>query len=242
MGWSVLALDPRSFYPCDTIQEACGCEPSYEKRGSRKIAKVTDSCNHIPNVSRLFNYHSRPVARPGREEPTIPDFFGPECRINGQDGVSADADGDGDGDLDVDMDAKEPQPTSNQGSDSQDESVSAAPSPHPIQGLAAQVLNDEGAGAAFLEFLRGAAAGVDYDSGNVGDGVEDDDDDDDDDDNDDDDGDDSDDGEDDGDDNFPDDDSGSSLTYEEIANYVDVGDAPDEISNLMSSRMLRNAL
>lgn len=80
-GWSVLALDPRTFRQAKTLEEACGCDPKPRVQDSRLFYDVSEQVTRIPDTSRLYNYFP-PAVKTEQEEPTLPDIFSSDCRIS----------------------------------------------------------------------------------------------------------------------------------------------------------------
>ncbi|KAL4967373.1 uncharacterized protein BDV14DRAFT_169891 [Aspergillus stella-maris] len=83
-GWSVIALDPRTFHPVKTEEEACGGKPERRSKGKHEYLDVTDLCKRIPDTSRSYNYFP-PAVRLEPNETALPDIFEADCRIGGED-------------------------------------------------------------------------------------------------------------------------------------------------------------
>ncbi|KAL6236025.1 hypothetical protein BDW75DRAFT_207862 [Aspergillus navahoensis] len=81
-GWSVIALDPRSFHLVKTEEEACGGQPRRRAKNKHKILDLTNLTKRIPDSSRLYN-HFPPAVKAEPEETLLPDFFSADCLING---------------------------------------------------------------------------------------------------------------------------------------------------------------
>jgi hypothetical protein len=79
-GWAVLALDPRTFQPVKTTEEACGGRPLRRKKRGQVFFDITRLCNRIPDASRLYNYFP-PAVRSEPDQSVLPDIFGADCRI-----------------------------------------------------------------------------------------------------------------------------------------------------------------
>ncbi|OQE21981.1 hypothetical protein PENSTE_c011G01135 [Penicillium steckii] len=83
-GWSVIPLDPRTFRPCRTVEEACGCKPDAQNIAQRTILDISRGIEGVPDASQIFVYgfkhkdSSRDVA-----PACIPDdMFSSDCRID----------------------------------------------------------------------------------------------------------------------------------------------------------------
>jgi hypothetical protein len=80
-GWSVLALDPRSFRMHQSYFEACGgkvfLRPS---QPSNAVLDVTNLALDVPDASSVFN-RIFPAVDNGPEEPVLPDIFDRYSRI-----------------------------------------------------------------------------------------------------------------------------------------------------------------
>ncbi|KAL2828198.1 hypothetical protein BDW59DRAFT_51469 [Aspergillus cavernicola] len=81
-GWSVIALDPRSFHLLDSTEEACGGQPQRRMKDGQAILDLTKLSNRIPDASRLYNYFP-PAVKGEPEEAVLPDIFGADCLIGG---------------------------------------------------------------------------------------------------------------------------------------------------------------
>lgn len=55
-GWSVIPLDPRTFRPCRTIEEACGCKPDAQNIAQRTILDTSRAIEGVPDASQIFVY------------------------------------------------------------------------------------------------------------------------------------------------------------------------------------------
>ncbi|CAI7678686.1 unnamed protein product [Penicillium manginii] len=55
-GWSVIPLDPRTFKPCRTIEEACGCKPDAQNIAQRTILDTSRGIERVPDASQIFVY------------------------------------------------------------------------------------------------------------------------------------------------------------------------------------------
>ncbi|EED19284.1 conserved hypothetical protein [Talaromyces stipitatus ATCC 10500] len=83
-GWSVLALDPRSFRLRQSYVQACGgkvyLRPS---RHDTAVLDVTNLALEVPDASSMFNplFPVFPVVDLPREEPVLPDIFDRYSRI-----------------------------------------------------------------------------------------------------------------------------------------------------------------
>ncbi|KAJ5109882.1 hypothetical protein N7532_002527 [Penicillium argentinense] len=81
-GWSVIPLDPRTFKPCESIEEACGCKPDAQTVAQRTILDTTRSIEGVRDASQIFVYgfkhrdSSRDVA-----PALIPDEMFSDCRV-----------------------------------------------------------------------------------------------------------------------------------------------------------------
>ncbi|KAL5047764.1 hypothetical protein BDW71DRAFT_196535 [Aspergillus fruticulosus] len=80
-GWSVIALDPRSFHLVKSEEEACGGQPRRRVRNKHEILDLTNLTKRISDSSRLYN-HFPPTVKAEPEETVLPDFFGSDCLIN----------------------------------------------------------------------------------------------------------------------------------------------------------------
>ncbi|KAL4976484.1 hypothetical protein BDW66DRAFT_159669 [Aspergillus desertorum] len=81
-GWSVIALDPRSFHLVNSEEEACGGQPRRRVINKHEILDLTNLSKRIPDSSRLYN-HFPPAVKAEPEVTLLPDFFGADCLING---------------------------------------------------------------------------------------------------------------------------------------------------------------
>jgi hypothetical protein len=80
-GWTVLALDPRTFRRAATLDDACGGRPQFRVKDGHDFIDISKLTNHIPDASHLYNYFP-PAVRAEPERPTIPDIFSPDCQID----------------------------------------------------------------------------------------------------------------------------------------------------------------
>lgn len=87
-GWSVIALDPRTFRLCRSYVEACGGRPYLKMNERETVLDLTNLNRDIPDASHLYNYFP-PSVREGPEEPTFPDIFDPDCCISKRDRATA---------------------------------------------------------------------------------------------------------------------------------------------------------
>ncbi|KAL4918085.1 hypothetical protein BDW62DRAFT_182330 [Aspergillus aurantiobrunneus] len=81
-GWSVIALDPRTFHLLKSEDEACGGQPQRRVKDKQKVLDLTNISENLPDVSRLYNYFP-PAVKAEPEETVLPDFFGADCLVNG---------------------------------------------------------------------------------------------------------------------------------------------------------------
>ncbi|RDW83867.1 uncharacterized protein DSM5745_04193 [Aspergillus mulundensis] len=81
-GWSVIALDPRSFHLVKTEEEACGGRPRRRIKNKHEILDLTNLTKNLPDSSRLYN-HFPPAVKAKPDETVLPDFFGADCLISG---------------------------------------------------------------------------------------------------------------------------------------------------------------
>ncbi|KAL2001903.1 hypothetical protein VTN02DRAFT_1027 [Thermoascus thermophilus] len=83
-GWTVIALDPRTFRLCRSYVEACGGRP-YQKMNQREtVLDLTNLSRDIPDASHLYNYFP-PSVREALDEPTFPDIFDSDCCVSKRD-------------------------------------------------------------------------------------------------------------------------------------------------------------
>ncbi|KAE8372841.1 hypothetical protein BDV26DRAFT_83002 [Aspergillus bertholletiae] len=80
-GWSVIALDPRSFHLLKSTKDACGGRPHRREENGKPILDLTKLSSRVPNASRLYNYFP-PAVKAEPEQSILPDIFGPDCCIN----------------------------------------------------------------------------------------------------------------------------------------------------------------
>lgn len=78
-GWSVLALDPRSFRIRHSYTEACGGQVHF-RLSNPYILDVTHLAQDVPDISFVYNPFSAAVER-NEEEPTLPGIFDIQSRI-----------------------------------------------------------------------------------------------------------------------------------------------------------------
>ncbi|PLB49408.1 hypothetical protein P170DRAFT_475705 [Aspergillus steynii IBT 23096] len=80
-GWSVIALDPRSFHLLKSTEEACGGRPQRRVKDGQPVFDLTKLSGRVPNASQLYNYFP-PAVKAEPERPVLPDIFGVDCRIS----------------------------------------------------------------------------------------------------------------------------------------------------------------
>lgn len=80
-GWAVLALDPRTFQPVKSTEEAFGGQPLRRKKRRQVVLDITRLSNRIPDASHLYNYFP-PAVRSEPDQSVLPDIFGADCRIS----------------------------------------------------------------------------------------------------------------------------------------------------------------
>jgi hypothetical protein len=80
-GWTVLALDPRTFQPVKTTEEAFGGQPLRRKKRGQVVLDITRLSNRTPDASHLYN-HFPPAVRSEPDQSVLPDIFGADCRIS----------------------------------------------------------------------------------------------------------------------------------------------------------------
>ncbi|KAL4939573.1 hypothetical protein BDV06DRAFT_198598 [Aspergillus oleicola] len=83
-GWSVIALDPRTFHPVKTEEDACGGQPKRRFKGKHEFLDVTDLSRRLPDTCRVYNYFP-PAVRAEPDATVLPDIFKADCRIDGDD-------------------------------------------------------------------------------------------------------------------------------------------------------------
>ncbi|RDH37424.1 hypothetical protein BDQ94DRAFT_166618 [Aspergillus welwitschiae] len=93
-GWSVIALDPRTFHRVKSTEEACGGPPNRRVKGGRTVYDLTRANSRIPNASQIYNFFP-PAVKIESEEPVLPDIFGADCCISRRNGPSQAAFADG---------------------------------------------------------------------------------------------------------------------------------------------------
>ncbi|KAI9375862.1 hypothetical protein BJX61DRAFT_492799 [Aspergillus egyptiacus] len=79
-GWSVIALDPRSFQLLKSTEEACGGQPQRREKDGQTVLDLTKVSSKIPDASRIYNYFP-PAVRSEPEEIVLPDFFSTDSRV-----------------------------------------------------------------------------------------------------------------------------------------------------------------
>ncbi|KAB8237720.1 uncharacterized protein BDW43DRAFT_264029 [Aspergillus alliaceus] len=79
-GWSVIALDPRTFHLLKSTEDACGGHPQRRAEDGQSILDLTKLSNRIPNASQLYSYFP-PAVKAEPEQPILPDIFGADCCI-----------------------------------------------------------------------------------------------------------------------------------------------------------------
>ncbi|KAL4884051.1 hypothetical protein BJY04DRAFT_183851 [Aspergillus karnatakaensis] len=85
-GWTVIALDPRTFHLSKSTKEACGGQPQRRVKDGRTVLDLTRLTKDVPDASRIYK-HFPPAVRADPEEPSLPDIFGPDCLLSGDDGT-----------------------------------------------------------------------------------------------------------------------------------------------------------
>ncbi|PWY78712.1 hypothetical protein BO83DRAFT_213620 [Aspergillus eucalypticola CBS 122712] len=93
-GWSVIALDPRTFHRVKSTEEACGGPPIRRAKNGRTVYDLTRANSRIPNASQIYNFFP-PAVKIESEEPVLPDIFGADCCISRRNGASQAAFADG---------------------------------------------------------------------------------------------------------------------------------------------------
>ncbi|KAL5339713.1 hypothetical protein BJX70DRAFT_397425 [Aspergillus crustosus] len=81
-GWTVIALDPRTFHLVKSTEDACGGQPQRRVKDGQAVLDLTKLSNDVPDASRLYNYFP-PAVRAEPEETVLPDIFGADCLIGG---------------------------------------------------------------------------------------------------------------------------------------------------------------
>ncbi|KAF9891313.1 hypothetical protein FE257_004168 [Aspergillus nanangensis] len=84
-GWSVIALDPRTFHWLKSTEEACGGQPQRRSRDGQTVLDLTKLSYRVPNASHLYNYFP-PAAKAEPDQPFLPDIFEADCCISGNTG------------------------------------------------------------------------------------------------------------------------------------------------------------
>ncbi|KAL4898616.1 hypothetical protein BDV59DRAFT_206912 [Aspergillus ambiguus] len=80
-GWSVIALDPRTFHFLKTTEQACGGQPQRRLKNGQAVLDLTKLRTRVPNASHLYNYFP-PAAKTEPEQAILPDIFEADCCIN----------------------------------------------------------------------------------------------------------------------------------------------------------------
>ncbi|KAL2855419.1 hypothetical protein BJY01DRAFT_204115 [Aspergillus pseudoustus] len=80
-GWSVIALDPRTFHLLKSTEEACGGQPQRRVKDGQTVLDLTKLSSRVPDASRVYNYFP-PAVKAEPEETVLPDFFGADCLIS----------------------------------------------------------------------------------------------------------------------------------------------------------------
>ncbi|KAE8151222.1 hypothetical protein BDV25DRAFT_139029 [Aspergillus avenaceus] len=80
-GWSVFALDPRTFHLLKSTEEACGGQPQRRLKDHQTILDLTKLSRKTPDTSQLYNFFP-PAVKIEPEQPTLPDIFGSDCCIS----------------------------------------------------------------------------------------------------------------------------------------------------------------
>ncbi|PYH94253.1 hypothetical protein BO71DRAFT_232236 [Aspergillus ellipticus CBS 707.79] len=93
-GWTVLALDPRTFHLLKSAEEACGGPPQRRLKNGQPVFDLTRASSQIPNASQIYNYFP-PAVKTEPEQPVLPDIFAADCCINRQNSTSQPALADG---------------------------------------------------------------------------------------------------------------------------------------------------
>ncbi|RJE25150.1 hypothetical protein PHISCL_02489 [Aspergillus sclerotialis] len=78
-GWSVLALDPRTFRRFTTAEEAIGGPREIQKKQGKEFLNTTRLTKRIKDASPLYN-HFPPAVRFEAEQSVLPDIFSTDCR------------------------------------------------------------------------------------------------------------------------------------------------------------------
>ncbi|KAJ9217044.1 hypothetical protein DTO166G4_1504 [Paecilomyces variotii] len=89
-GWSVLALDPRTFRPCRSYVEACGGCPTQRMKNGKTVLDLTSLSRRVPDASHLYSYFPPAVKGDATEELTLPDIFDTDCCISKEKNSSSD--------------------------------------------------------------------------------------------------------------------------------------------------------
>ncbi|KAL2871351.1 uncharacterized protein BJX67DRAFT_342048 [Aspergillus lucknowensis] len=84
-GWSVLALDPRTFHFLKSTEEACGGPPQRRMKDGQAVLDLTKLNNRVPDASLIYHYFP-PAVKAEPEETVLPDIFGADCLIGGSGG------------------------------------------------------------------------------------------------------------------------------------------------------------
>ncbi|KAG2418829.1 hypothetical protein HFD88_001930 [Aspergillus terreus] len=80
-GWSVIALDPRTFHLVKSTEQACGGQPQRRLKNGQAVLDLTKLRNRVPNASHLYNYFP-PAAKTEPDQAVLPDIFDADCCIN----------------------------------------------------------------------------------------------------------------------------------------------------------------
>ncbi|KAH8695114.1 hypothetical protein BGW36DRAFT_382143 [Talaromyces proteolyticus] len=80
-GWSVLALDPRSFRICELYAQACGGKPYLRPHQCQPVLDVTHITQDVPDSAILYEAFP-PAIRIDADEPSLPDIFDNESFIS----------------------------------------------------------------------------------------------------------------------------------------------------------------
>ncbi|KAE8354770.1 hypothetical protein BDV28DRAFT_146783 [Aspergillus coremiiformis] len=80
-GWSVIALDPRTFHLLKSTEDVCGGRPQCRVENGQPFLDLTKLSRQVPNASHLYNYFP-PAVKAEPEQPILPDIFGADCCIN----------------------------------------------------------------------------------------------------------------------------------------------------------------
>ncbi|PWY72329.1 hypothetical protein BO70DRAFT_399209 [Aspergillus heteromorphus CBS 117.55] len=86
-GWTVLALDPRTFHLLKSAEEACGGPPQRRVKNGQTVFDLTRASSRIPSASQIYNYFP-PAVKTEPEQPVLPDIFAADCCISRQNSIS----------------------------------------------------------------------------------------------------------------------------------------------------------